>query len=181
MPVVIPTVVLALITNMVLNYQIGLVNTLLRQVGLGDWARNWLGDPQFSILLLCFIVVWQYTGLFMVIFLAALQNVPDEVLEAAEMDGCTGMKRTRLITVPMITDTILASMVLCISGALRTFELIYATTNGGPNNATDVAATYMFNQTFVSMKYGYGNAIAFFTLLISLLLILASYVFFRKR
>lgn len=180
MPIAISTVVIGLMANMVFNYQIGLVNTVLRGIGLDDWAQNWLGNPQLAIFFLCLVVVWQYTGLYMVIFLAALQNVSSEVLEAADLDGATGMRKTWFITIPIISDTIFASIILCISGALRGFDLIYIVTNGGPNHATEVAATYMFGQTFRSMKFGYGSAISIATLIISFLLIAVSYFLVRK-
>lgn len=179
MPVVISTIVISLIWNMFYNYQIGLINTALRAFGLESWTQNWLGNPHLAIFLLCIVVVWQYTGLYMVIFLAALQNVPDEILEAAELDGAVGVKRTWSIIVPMIIDTIFASIVLCISGALRAFDLVYVMTAGGPNHMTEVGATYMFSQTFNSMKYGYGSAISTAIIVISLILILVSQLLVR--
>ncbi|MDT3426006.1 raffinose/stachyose/melibiose transport system permease protein [Paenibacillus forsythiae] len=180
MPVVISTIVVSLIWNMFYNYQFGLVNTALRAVGLDDWAQNWLGNPKLAIFVLCIVVVWQYTGLYMVIFLAALQNVPSEVLEAAELDGAVGIKRTWNIVVPIIADTIFASVVLCISGALRAFDLIYVMTNGGPSHSTEVGATYMFSQTFSSMKYGYGSAISTAIIIISFGLIIISQFILRS-
>ncbi|NGM82616.1 sugar ABC transporter permease [Paenibacillus sp. 7124] len=180
MPVVISTIVVSLIWNMFYNYQFGLVNTALRAFGLDHWAQNWLGNPGLAIFVLCLVVVWQYTGLYMVIFLAALQNVPSEVLEAAELDGAVGFKRTWNIVVPIIADTIFASIVLCISGALRAFDLIFIMTNGGPSHSTEVGATYMFAQTFNSMKYGYGSAISTAIIIISFGLIMISQFMMRS-
>jgi raffinose/stachyose/melibiose transport system permease protein len=108
----------------------------------------------------------------LIIFLAALQNVPEEVLEAAEIDGATGWKKTWAITIPMIWDTIVLAVILCISGSLRTFDLIYVMTNGGPAHATEVMAIYMFNKTFSSLLFGYGSAVSLLIFVFSLTLIL---------
>src|SRR5690606_30087082 len=100
------------------------------------------------------------------------QNVPDEVLEAAEIDGATGWKKTWTVTIPMIWDAIVLSVILCISGSLRTFDLIYVMTNGGPAHATEVMAIYMFEQTFSSMRYGYGSAVSLLIFVFSFSIIL---------
>ncbi len=171
MPFVISTVVVSLVWNMIYNYQVGLVNTLLRAVGLEQLALNWLGDPTTAMFAVCVTIIWQYIGLYFVIFLAALQNVPAELLEAAEIDGATGFAKTWLITIPLIRETILTAVVLCISGSLRTFDLIYVMTNGGPAHTTDVLATYMFNKTFSGLQYGYGSAVSMLIFFISLGLI----------
>ncbi|GGG83742.1 carbohydrate ABC transporter permease [Paenibacillus radicis (ex Gao et al. 2016)] len=171
LPVAISTVIISLTWNMIYNTQYGLINTLLKAVGLDHLAHNWLGDPKWAMLAVCLTIIWQYVGLYLVIFLAALQNVPAETLEAAEIDGATGFVKTVKIIIPMIWGTILVSVILCISGSLKTFDLIYVMTNGGPAHTTDVMAIYMFNKTFSSFQYGYGSAISVAIFVVSLLLI----------
>jgi raffinose/stachyose/melibiose transport system permease protein len=171
MPVVISTVVISLTWNMLLNSEFGFVNQLLKVIGLESWAQNWLGDPKLAMISVCVTIIWQFVGLYFIIFLAALQNVPGEVLEAAEIDGASGWKRTLFITIPMIWDTIILSVILCISGSLKTFDLIYVMTNGGPAHSTEVMAIYMYEKTFSSMKYGYGSAVSLYIFAFSLLLI----------
>jgi raffinose/stachyose/melibiose transport system permease protein len=171
MPVVISTVVISLTWNMLLNSEFGFVNQLLKMIGLESWAQNWLGDPKLAMISVCITIIWQFIGLYFIIFLAALQNVPGEVLEAAEIDGASGWKRTLFITIPMIWDTIILAVILCISGSLKTFDLIYVMTNGGPAHSTEVMAIYMYEKTFSSMKYGYGSAVSLYIFAFSLLLI----------
>jgi len=181
MPVVISTVVISLTWNMLLNSEFGFVNQLLKMIGLGSLAQNWLGDPKLSMISVCITIIWQFVGLYFIIFLAALQNVPAEVLEAAEIDGASGWKRTLFITIPMIWDTILLSVILCISGSLRTFDLIYVMTNGGPAHSTEVMAIYMYEKTFSSMKYGYGSAVSIYIFAFSLILIWISKLILQRK
>ncbi|MEH7381420.1 sugar ABC transporter permease [Bacillus sp. JJ1533] len=171
LPVVLSTVVISLTWSLIYNSRNGLINEVLRSVGLGDLAQNWLGDTKWTMIAVLVVVVWQFVGLYMIIFLAALQNVPSEVLEAAKIDGASEWAITWKITVPMIWDTILVAIILCISGSLKTFDLIYVMTNGGPAHSTDVMALYMFNETFSKLQYGYGSAVSVFIFFFSLILI----------
>jgi len=171
LPVVLSTVVISLTWSLIYNSRNGLINEMLRAVGLDSLAQNWLGDTTWTMIAVLVVVVWQFVGLYMIIFLAALQNVPGEVLEAAKMDGASEWATTWKITVPMIWDTILVAIILCISGSLKTFDLIYVMTNGGPAHSTDVMALYMFNETFSKLQYGYGSAVSVFIFFFSLILI----------
>ncbi len=171
LPVVLSTVVISLTWSLIYNSRNGLINEALRAVGLDSLAQNWLGDTKWTMIAVLVVVIWQFVGLYMIIFLAALQNVPEEVLEAAKMDGASEWATTWKITVPMIWDTILVAIILCISGSLKTFDLIYVMTNGGPAHSTDVMALYMFNETFSKLQYGYGSAISVFIFFFSLILI----------
>nr|WP_304220063.1 sugar ABC transporter permease [Fredinandcohnia onubensis] len=181
MPVVISTVVISLTWNMFYNSEIGFINRFLEAIGLGSIAQNWLGDPKWAMISVCITIIWQFVGLYFIIFLAALQNVPSEVLEAAEIDGASGWKRTLFITIPMIWDSILIAVILCISGSLRTFDLIYVMTNGGPAHSTEVMAIYMYEKTFSSMKYGYGSAVSLYIFVFSLLLIWISKLILQRK
>lgn len=171
MPVVLSTVVIALTWNLIYNSQNGLLNSFLNVIGLGTLAQNWLGDTNLAMISVCITIIWQFVGIYLIIFLAALQNVPHEIIESAQIDGATEWKATWKITLPMIWDTIIVAVILCISGSLRTFDLIYVMTHGGPSHATDVMALYMFNSTFQNLQYGYGNAVAVIIFFFSLGLI----------
>jgi len=181
MPVVISTVVISLTWNMLYNSEIGFINRFLESIGLGSLTQNWLGDPKWAMISVCITIIWQFVGLYFIIFLAALQNVPSEVLEAAEIDGASGWKRTLFITLPMIWDSILIAVILCISGSLRTFDLIYVMTNGGPAHSTEVMAIYMYEKTFSSMRYGYGSAVSLYIFVFSLLLIWVSRLLLQRK
>lgn len=172
LPVVLSTVVISLTWSLIYNSENGMLNELLRAIGLEALAQNWLGDTKWAMIAVLVTVIWQFVGLYLIIFLAALQNVPAEVLEAAKMDGASEWTTTWKITVPMIWDTIIVAIILCISGSLKTFDLIYVMTHGGPAHSTDVMALYMFNETFNNMQFGYGSAISVFIFFFSLILIL---------
>jgi raffinose/stachyose/melibiose transport system permease protein len=171
MPVVISTVIISITWNLIYNSQDGLLNTFLHGIGLGSLAQNWLGDPKWAMASVCITIIWQFVGLYLIIFLAALQNVPADIVEAARIDGASEWMITWKITLPMIWDAILVAVILCISGSLRTFDLIYVMTNGGPSHATDVMALYMFNKTFDGLQYGYGSAVSVVIFFFSLILI----------
>ncbi|WP_117170088.1 carbohydrate ABC transporter permease [Paraliobacillus sediminis] len=171
LPVVLSTVVISLTWGLIFNSENGMINELLRTIGLGGLAQNWLGDTKWAMISVSFVIIWQFVGLYLIIFLAALQNVPEEVLEAAKIDGASEWTTTWKITVPMIWDTIIVAVILCISGSLKTFDLIYVMTHGGPAHSTDVMALYMFNETFSKLQYGYGSAVSVFIFFFSLTLI----------
>ncbi|ABO68584.1 MULTISPECIES: helix-turn-helix domain-containing protein [Geobacillus] len=124
LPVVLSTVVISITWNLVYNSKYGLINEFLRSIGLDFLTQNWLGDPDLALYSVLVVIVWQFVGLYLIIFLAALQNIPNEVLESAKIDGASEWVTTWKITIPMIWDTILVAIVLCISGSLKTFDLI---------------------------------------------------------
>ena len=171
LPVVLSTVVISLTWSLIYNSRNGLINEFLESIGLDSLAQNWLGDTKWTMASVLVVVVWQFIGLYLIIFLAALQNVPTEVLEAAKIDGASEWATTWKITIPMIWDTILVAIILCIAGSLKTFDLIYVMTHGGPAHSTDVMALYMFNETFSKLQYGYGSAVSVFIFFFSLILI----------
>lgn len=181
LPVVISTVVVSLVWSMMYNARRGLFNQLLSAVGLEEWRQNWLGDPGLAMIAVCITIIWQFVGLYLIIFLAALQNISSEIDDAAKIDGASGLKQTFYITLPMIRDTIVVAVILCISGSLRTFDLIYVMTSGGPGHATEVLATYMFDKTFSSTRYGYGSAISVCIFFFSLALIWLSNAILRRK
>ncbi|MFC7063367.1 carbohydrate ABC transporter permease [Halobacillus seohaensis] len=181
MPVVISTVIISLVWGMMYNSRMGLFNQLLENIGLGQLAQNWLGDPEWAMFSVSITIIWQFVGLYLIIFMAALQNIPREIYEASEIDGASGWNKTFHITLPMMRDAIIVAVILCISGSLRTFDLIYVMTAGGPGHSTEVLAMYMFDQTFSSTRYGYGSALSLFIFFFSLGLVYLSTRILRKK
>ncbi len=181
LPVVLSSVVVSLTWSLILNPTNGLLNTVLRHLGLGVMAENWLGSEHWAMFSVCMVIIWQFIGLYMIIFLAALQNVPNEILEAADIDGASEWTKTWKIVVPMIKETILAALVLAISGSLKAFDQIYIMTSGGPSHSTEVSAIYMYKQTFENLQYGYGSAISVFIFIFGLAIILILNAFMRNR
>lgn len=171
MPVVISTVVISITWRMIYNSEYGMINRFLELIGLGSIQPNWLGDPKLAMIAICITIIWQFVGLYLIIFLSALQTIPREILEAADLDGASEWQKTIHVVLPSIWNIIIVSVVLCISGSLKTFDLIYVMTNGGPANATEVMATYMYEKTFDGLRYGYGSAISVLIFVFSLVLI----------
>lgn len=171
LPVVISSVMVSLIWGMIYNTEYGFLNSILGVLGLESWQRNWLGDPDWSMLSISVAYIWQNFGLYMVIFLAALQNISNEVNEAAELDGATGIRKVLLITIPMIRATILVTIIYSISNSFRVFDLIQILTGGGPAHQTEVMTIYMYNSAFLSRQFGYGSAVSILILLFSLIVV----------
>lgn len=172
-PMLLSTVVVGLLWSTLLNSQMGPLKVFLEGLGFTE-TPDWLGDPSIAIFTLCGVLVWQFAGLYMIIFLAALQNIPQELLEAADIDGANETTKLFRIRIPLLWGTISAAIVLCISGSMRSFDLIYVMTQGGPANATEVMATYMYNKTFSVYQYGYGSAVSLVISVISFGLIALS-------
>ncbi|MGP4038628.1 carbohydrate ABC transporter permease [Gracilibacillus sp. D59] len=181
MPVVISTVVISITWRMIYNSEYGMINNFLEAIGLGFLQQNWLGDPTWAMVAVCITIIWQFVGLYFIIFLSALQTVPKEILEAADLDGASEWQKTRYVVIPSIWNIILISIVLCISGSLKTFDLIYVMTSGGPANSTEVMATYMYNKTFEGLRYGYGSAISVLIFVFSIGLILITTKLLRRK
>ncbi len=171
LPMVLSTVVIGMIWQYIYHPQIGILNFLLDALKLGDWKLQWLSDGHIAIYSLIPPLIWSYVGLYLIIFMSALQNIPGEIHDAAKIDGVSGVRKLLSISLPMIKNTVQVAVILCISGSLKSFDLVYIMTKGGPAHATELLATYMYNSTFATYRYGFGSAISTSIMLISLLLI----------
>ncbi|TDF93028.1 carbohydrate ABC transporter permease [Paenibacillus piri] len=174
MPVVISAVIVSIIWGMVFKIESGLLNGMLDLIGLDAWRQDWLGSPKFGMLSVSITYIWQNYGFFMVIFLAGLQNIPEEIKEAAVMDGATGWKHFWYVTLPMLKETIWVTLIFAISNSFRVFDLIYVMTGGGPAHNTEVMTIYMYNSAFQNMSFGNGSAVSMLILLFSLIAIYAA-------
>ncbi len=185
-PVVLSPVVVAFIWMLVYNVNWGLLNTALRGVGLGAFAQLWLDDPKIVIYSITVPLMWQYVGLFLVIFLAGLSSIPAELLEAAEIDGANGVQKTLHVTLPLMAKTWRVVLILAISGAVKVFEQPYVMTRGGPGMSSTVLAQYAYDMSFARVKLTYGSTVAVGMLVISFALIALSwfimdFIIFRGR
>lgn len=158
----------------------GIVNGLLRAIGLRGWAKQWIGGTVLSPYSIAIIYFWQQLGYLVTIFIAGLKMIPEEVLEAAQIDGATGWQRVRYVVIPMMRSTISTVAVLIITGIFKIFEIVQQTTGGGPNHLSETLVTYSYSMTFTSSDYGYGMSIASVTFLISLALTGLYFIFSRK-
>ncbi|MFC9778174.1 carbohydrate ABC transporter permease [Paenibacillus chitinolyticus] len=181
MPMVLSSVVVGIIWSYIYHPQIGILNFLLDAVGLESWKKAWLSDKSVSMLALTVPIIWNYIGPYLIMFIAALQNIPSDIDDAAMIDGATGSRKLFSVTLPMIWDTVKVTIVLCISGSLKAFDLIYVMTGGGPAHSTELLASYMYNNTFSVYRFGYGSAISTLIIIISLVLIAGSQRLMRRN
>lgn len=181
LPMVLSSVVIGIIWGYIYHPQIGILNSLLDWVGLGTWKQAWLSNPNISMYMLAIPIIWNFIGPYMIMYIAALQNIPSEIEDASAIDGAKPMRMLFSIRIPMIWDTIKVTIVLCISGSLKTFDLIYVMTGGGPAHSTELLASYMYNNTFSIYRFGYGSAISTSIIIISMVLIAGSQLLMRRN
>lgn len=138
----------------------GAVNQGLEAIGLGALRQNWLGDPDIAIWSIIIVMVWQFVGYSMVIFLAGLQGIPDEVLEAASIDGAGSVRRFWYIVRPMLAPAITINLMLSLISGLKVFDQVWVMTQGGPGGATNTISTLIYSNAFQLGRFGYGAALA---------------------
>lgn len=180
MPMVLSSVVVGIIWGYIYHPQIGILNFLLEGIGLDSWKKSWLSDPKVSMFALMVPIIWNYIGPYMIMFIAALQNISPEIEDAAQLDGVGPVRKLFAVTLPMIWDTVKVAVVLCISGSLKAFDLIYVMTGGGPAHSTELLASYMYNSTFNVYRFGFGSAISTAIIILSLILIVGSQYLMKK-
>ncbi|WP_459761891.1 carbohydrate ABC transporter permease [Alkaliphilus crotonatoxidans] len=146
----------------------GVLNRLLTSLGMNQ-IPLWLADPNIVLFAIFVAIIWQYAGFYILIYYAALKNIPESLIEAARIDGATPWQIALKIKIPLIANVIKVTVVLAVVGSLKYFDLIYVMTGGGPDGASEVMASYMYRQAFRSYNFGYGSAIGFFLLLICLI------------
>ncbi|GAA2719649.1 carbohydrate ABC transporter permease [Cellulomonas aerilata] len=176
-PVVVPTVAVALLFQKMFEIapQNGLVNSLIELTG--GQAVDWFGGANTSFLVLVLLDLWRSMGFYAVLLFTGLLDIPEEVLEAARIDGATGATMVARIVLPLSLPVLLSSLIFSINGTLKVFDSIVALTNGGPGDATTPLTLYMYNTAFRFGDYGFGSAIA---LLLTLICLLVTVFIFRS-
>jgi len=159
-PATMSMVVIGIVFTLFLNPQLGVVNPVLKMIGLGGLARDWLGDPQLALPTVILSHVWQMFGFYMFIFIAGLKNIPDELYEAAHIDGASTWQDFWHITLPVLKPVMIVVVILATINTLKTFDLVYVMTFGGPNNASQVLTLWMYLRGFMYNQMGYGSAVA---------------------
>lgn len=167
-PMLLSSVAIAQLWIKVYNPSNGILNWLLVRIGI-DNPPAWLADPALVLYAIFLPIVWQYAGFYILIYYAALKNIPETVIEAAKIDGASPIQIALKIKLPLIKEVIMVTIVLAVVGSLKYFDLIYVMTSGGPNGASEVMASYMYKLAFSVNNFGYGSAIGFLMLLITLI------------
>jgi ABC-type sugar transport system permease subunit len=178
MPQVLSAVVIAIVWNWIYNPMFGNLNKLLDAVGLEDVSRGWLGDPAVALYAVLAAAIWAETGFVFVVFLAGLQNVSKDLLEAATIDGANGWQRFKDVTVPQLSNVINVVTALLLIGGFNVFDIVFVMTGGGPANATEVIATYTYKEAFTQNRVGYASTLSLVMTAISLV---ASVTFIKLR
>ena len=160
LPITISSVIVAQLWNRVFS-PVGILPELVRRVtGNPDYVMTIFESKAYAFVPIMFVLLWQHTSLYMVIFLANLQRVSDSVIEAAQIEGASEGTIFLRIIAPILAPVAFINSILAISGSFKSFDLIYSMTGGGPAHYTEVMAVYMYNTTFVYQNYGYGSAIS---------------------
>ena len=160
LPLLMSSVAIGVLFKNVYDPNFGPLNVGLRAIGLDSLAQDWLGDPHFSLASTIAVICWQNIPFYMILFLAGLSSFPAELGEAARLDGASESTIFWRIKLPHLQGTIRTAMLLAVLGSLRYFDLVFVMTGGGPEHASEVMATYMYNKVFSAFELGYGSTIA---------------------
>ncbi|WP_187976528.1 carbohydrate ABC transporter permease [Mycetocola sp. JXN-3] len=159
LPIVFSLVVTALIWGAFFQPN-GVLNNVLDAVGLHDWTRVWLGDSDTALYAVIVAALWREIGYVMVLFIAGLKALDPSVQEAARMDGASAWQRFRFVTLPQLRSVTMVVISVLLIDSLRSFDIVWAMTGGGPYHSTELLSTYMFSTAFSSHALGYASAIA---------------------
>lgn len=180
MPAVINTVAVGLIFSSMMHPTNGLINNFFNSVGLDMLAQSWLTDQKLAIFSVCAIEVWKWSGFTMVILLSGMQTISQDYFEAAEIDGATGWEKFRYIIFPLLLPAINNALILNIIGGLKVFDLIQATTQGGPGSTTEVFGTLIY-KSFGSGRFGEGCAASILLAIIISIIAIPTYKYIANR
>ena len=169
-PYVLAEVIAGVVWFQLLQPEYGVIDGLLGAVGLQAPEQGWLGDPDLALLTVLIVLTWKYLGLAVILFLAGLQGVPEELYEAAQLDGASWWQTQRKISVPLLGPTMRTWAFLSMIGSLQLFDMVWILTGGGPANSTTTMATYLINQGTRSQNFGIAGAASVILFVIALVM-----------
>jgi ABC-type sugar transport system permease subunit len=177
MPITLSLVVVGQVWIWIYQPDWGLLNTVLRTVGLDDLTRAWLGDPATSLAAVILAWSWQQTALSLILYLAALTTIPRDLLEAASIDGASAWQQFRRIIVPLLRPASVVVVALAVINTLKGFDIVFMLTKGGPFHTSSNLAMFMYSETFLKYRIGYGAAIAVALFILAVIVIV---IYFRQ-
>jgi raffinose/stachyose/melibiose transport system permease protein len=180
-PTILSSVSVGMIWLFMYDPNFGSINLFFNRVGLENLALNWLGSEGSALYAIAFTQVWFHTGQMMVIYIAGLQQIPQELYEAAEMDGATRLQQFRNVTWPMSIPTTIVVMAYTTIQSFRAFDLIFSMTQGGPNNSTNIFAVLIYQTIFSELRIGYAAAQSIFFILVLVLITVLQRKFLNSR
>jgi len=175
-PWAIPPVVNGIIWNWMVHPKIGILNYVLVELGILERYKPWLADPTWALNIIVIADAWKWTPLVVLLILAGLQSIPDDLYEAATIDGCTRSQTFFRVTLPLLRWPILVTLLLRTVEAIRVFDIIFIMTRGGPANATKLTTFYVWEVAFKYHRLGFGSALAY---LITFLIIIFAVLYYR--
>lgn len=181
MPVLISTVVIGQLWLKIYNPDYGVLNVFLRSVGLENLTRVWLGNKKTALGAAFVPILWQYVGYHMLLMYAGIKGVPKDLVEAAMLDGCSRAQVSRYIIIPYIRPVLRVSVIFAVTGSLKSFDLIYVLTNGGPSHTTEVPSTLMISMLFLRNRYGMGSAIAVMLIVLCFVFAIVINILFKEE
>jgi len=165
-PTILSSVSVGMIWLFMYDPNFGAINLFFNRLGLENFALNWLGSEGSALYAIAFTQVWFHTGQMMVIYIAGLQQIPQELYEAADMDGATRWQQFRYVTWPMSIPTTIVVMAYTTIQSFRAFDLIFSMTQGGPGNSTNIFAVLIYQTIFSELRIGYAAAQSIFFILV---------------
>lgn len=172
-PQVLSTTVIGLVWYFILM-PTGVLNTVLQSLGLDSLTRMWLVDKNTAMTAIILVNTWCGIGFHMTVSHAAISGIPDDVIEAAKLDGAVGLRKVVSIIIPMIWESIISSIVVIVTAVLKTFDLVYVMTEGGPNGLTDVPSTLLYKEAFQYSNFGRASVIGVYIFILSVIFTIIS-------
>lgn len=181
-PNIMSVVIIGILWTFIFNPDLGLINSGLVMIGLEEWARPWLGSMTWALPSLVLPSVWAGIGLFMLMLMGGIMNVPKNIYEVADLDGANPWQQFWRVTVPLVWPQIKTSILYIVITTLNgSFIIVQIMTEGGPNNATHVMGSYLYQQAFKQYNFGYGATIGVMILILSLLTVMILQFFLRRE
>lgn len=180
LPILVPGIVVGAIWKLMYNADFGVINVLAGLVGVGP--RDWLGEPSLALASVIVVNIWHWTPFCYLLLLAGIESLPQDVYEAARVDGASAWQELIHITLPMMLPTIIVTLIFRLVVAFKVFDEVYLLTGGGPGTATEVVSFSIYRRFFTEDRAGYGSALSIVTLFImALLIVLAVSAVQRRR
>lgn len=181
LPVLVSGIVSGFIWKIMYNYNFGTFNTILKNIDLEDARQDWLGNTSLTLIMIGVVLVWKGAGYYMIIYLASLQSVSTDLIEAAQIDGATAIQRFRHITIPMISGAFTINFTLSLINGLKVFDQINVMTDGGPGFTSETLVYLLYKVGFNEGRQGFGTAVGIMLLFIIIILNTLQQKFLRSR
>lgn len=180
-PNILAPIIVGFIWTFMFNYNYGILNTILSALGLEALKTDWIGSASIVKYSISAVFIWQAVGFFFVVYLAALQGIPQEILESSALDGAYGLKKFFHIILPMLSNAIPICLTLSLIGGIKLFDLVFVLTYGGPGFSSETITMYIYSAGFASNRNGYGSAISVVMFLLILILTIVQLRLLRSQ